>query len=60
MQETEERTLKKNALRYNEYYNMQKIFDELYRKSKEGKTFKNLYEIIISEENIQLAYRNIK
>ncbi len=60
MQETEEKTLKKNALRYNEYYNMQKIFDELYRKSKEGKTFKNLYEIIISEENIQLAYRNIK
>lgn len=60
MQETEEKTLKKNALRYNEYYNMQKIFDELYRKSKKGKTFKNLYEIIISEENIQLAYRNIK
>ena len=54
------RHLKKNALRYNEYYNMQKIFDKLYQKSKEGKTFKNLYEIIISEENIQLAYRNIK
>ena len=60
MQVMEERTLKKNALRYNEYYNMQDIFDDLYRKSKEGKIFKDLYSIIVSEENIQLAYRNIK
>lgn len=60
MQITEERTLKKNALRYNEYYNMQNIFDNLYQKSKENKIFKDLYRIIVSNENIQLAYRNIK
>ena len=35
-------------------------FDELYRKSKEGKTFDNLMDIILSEENIKLAYREIK
>ena len=59
MQVMEERTLKKNALRYNEYYNMQDIFDDLYRKSKEGKIFKDLYSIIVSEENIQLVYWHI-
>ncbi len=60
MQVMEERTLKKNALRYNEYYNMQDIFDDLYRKVKKVKYSKDLYSIIVSEENIQLAYRNIK
>lgn len=52
--------IKKQNLRNNEYYSMQEIFDKLYKQSKEGKVIKNLYEIIIKEENILLAYRNIK
>ena len=51
---------KKKHLRNNEYYNLQDEFDKLYQQSKNGKKFKNLLEIIESEENIQLAYRNIK
>lgn len=52
--------LKKDMLRYNEYYNMQYIFDNLYKQSQAGSTFRNLYNIIASDENILLAYRNIK
>ena len=51
---------KKKHLRNNEYYNLQNEFDKLYEQSKNGKKFKNLLELIESEENIQLAYRNIK
>ena len=47
-------------LRHAEYYNLQPVFDELYSKSKDGQTFDNLMNIILSEENIMLAYRNIK
>ena len=35
-------------------------FDELYSRSQKGEHFKNLMGIISSEENIKLAYRNIK
>jgi len=52
--------LKKNKLRYNEYYNMQNTFDELYHRSKNGNNFYKLLEIIVSEQNIKLAFRNIK
>ena len=31
--------LKKNKLRYNEYYDMQHIYDELYAQSKNGNNF---------------------
>lgn len=51
---------KKQNLRNNEYYDMQAIFDALYAESKENKIFQHLMEIIRSEENIKLAYRNIK
>lgn len=54
------KSLKKQKLRNNEYYNMQDIFDELYDKSAKGKNFTNLMDIISSEQNILLAYRNIK
>lgn len=47
-------------LRHAEYYNLQPTFDDLYEKSKNGEVFDNLMEIILSEENIMLAYRNIK
>lgn len=39
---------------------MQAIFDKLYEDSLVGREFKNLYNIIVSEENIRLAYRNLK
>lgn len=51
---------KKKQLRHNEYYNMQEIFDSLYSSSLKGRNFKNLIDIIKLEENIKLAYRNIK
>lgn len=34
--------LKKNKLRYNEYYDMQHIYDELYAQSKNGNNFYKL------------------
>lgn len=49
-----------DSLRHNEYYDMQNIFDELYEKSKKNFKFSNLTDIILSENNILLAYRNIK
>ena len=36
------------------------IYSELYERAKRGDTFKNLMQIVISRENILLAYRNIK
>ncbi len=51
----------KNKLRAQEsYYDTQKISDKLYADSKKGKKFNKLYELIIEEKNIILAYRNIK
>jgi len=52
--------LKNSKLRHNEYYDMQNIYDELYQKSKAGGKFRNLMRIITCENNIKLAYRNIK
>ncbi len=49
-----------DSIRHSEYYNMVDVFDELYRKSKTGETFDNLMDIILSEENVKLAYREIK
>ncbi len=51
---------KHKKLRHSEYYDLQDCFDKLYTKSKQGDVFTNLIEIISSEENIRLAYRNIK
>ena len=47
-------------LRHNEYFDMQEIFDNLYRKSLEKDNFNNLMQYIVAESNIKLAYRNIK
>lgn len=60
MAKNENKTLKKNSLRYNEYYNMQQTFDLLYKQSQENGKFTHLYDLIIKDENIMLAYRNIK
>lgn len=51
---------KKQSLRNNEYFDMQSVFDKLYRQSQNGKSFTNLLDIITSKNNILLAYRNIK
>lgn len=52
--------LKKTKLRHNEYYDMQRVYDGLYSSSQNGNNFYKLTEIIGSERNIRLAYRNIK
>lgn len=52
--------MKNTRLRHAEYYGMTETFDALYAKSKENQPFKNLMHIITSEDNILLAYRNIK
>ena len=49
-----------DSLRYAEYYGMQQTYDDLYTKSKNGEPFSGLMDIILSRENILLAYRNIK
>ncbi len=51
---------KSSKLRHMEYYDLQEVLDELYAESGNGKTFNNLMPLIVSEENIRLAYRNIK
>ena len=51
---------KRQKLRNNEYYDFQRVQDDLYAKSQNGYNFKNLMDKIVSEANILLAYRNIK
>lgn len=51
---------KHKKLRHLEYYDLQDCFDNLYAKSKQGEVFTNLMEIISGDDNIRLAYRNIK
>lgn len=54
------RPQKRAKLRHSEYYDLQETFDSLYVQSGQGKVFVNLLPLIGSEENIMLAYRNIK
>lgn len=51
---------KRKKLRHIEYYNLTDTFDNLYKDSKNGKIFDNLMQIITSDNNIELAYRNLK
>lgn len=55
-----QKPVKSQKLRNNEYYDTQALFDELYQQSAEGEIFSNLMCLIRSENNIKLAYRNIK
>ena len=55
-----ERQPKQQKLRNAEYYDMQDVMDKLYEESCKGKSFHNLMHIITSENNILLAFRNIK
>lgn len=53
-------TLKDKKLRHNEYYGIQNVLDDLYQKATKGNSFKKLMPTITSDENILLAFRNIK
>ncbi|MDN6629895.1 MAG: group II intron reverse transcriptase/maturase [Staphylococcus equorum] len=52
--------LKDSQLRHAEYYGMTGIFDSLYLKSSKNVNFKNLMQYVILDDNLLLAYRNIK
>lgn len=52
--------IKKQKARNAEYYDMQRIQDNLYKQSVNNENFIHLMDIIQSDENIMLAYRNIK
>jgi len=55
-----DKTKKKQKLRNSEYYNMTETFDNLYADSLNAKVFNRLMKFISSQNNILLAYRNIK
>ena len=52
--------LKKQKLRNAEYYDFQPTLDNLYEQSRQNKRIKSLMEIVLQDENILLAYRNIR
>ena len=52
--------LKKQKMRNIEYYDMQDVLDKLHEESCNNKAFKSLMPIISCEDNILLAFRNIK
>ena len=58
--EKQKKMLCVDDLRHAEYYQMQDVFHELYAKSQNGDTFTDLMKLVLSRENILLAYRNIK
>ena len=52
---------KKNSkLRHSEYYDLQNTLDKLYADSQQGRIFNDLMPLVACDENIRLAYRNIK
>ena len=55
-----EKPKKVNNLRHSEYYDMQDTFDGLYAQALKGDKFERLMDLIVSRDNILLAYRNIK
>lgn len=50
----------RKSIRNATFYGMQETFDDLYSRSKDNQQFRKLYDIIISRNNILLAYRTIK
>jgi len=55
-----QKILKRQKLRNAEYYDFQNVQDNLYANSSKNMVFKNLMQYVLLEENIKLAYRNIK
>lgn len=47
-------------VRRGEYCGMQETFDELYQKIKNGEVFKKLMDLMLSQDKLLFAYRNIK
>ncbi|MBJ8053675.1 group II intron reverse transcriptase/maturase [Bacillus cereus] len=60
MNDNSKTTPKDKKLRHNEYYGIQPVLDNLYQRATTKDSFKSLMPIITSDENILLAYRNIK
>lgn len=52
--------IKKQKLRNSEYYSFQDVQDKLYADSIDKCTFTKLMQFVVCEENIKLAFRNIK
>ena len=57
---TKKKPKKKARLRNAEYYDLQNTLDKLYAESKNHCCFRHLMQYVASEDNIKLAYRNIK
>lgn len=57
---TKDKITKVAELRNNEYYQEQELLDYLYNCSLEENEFNDLISLIISDNNLRLAYRNIK
>lgn len=57
---SKQKLLSVDNLRYSEYYDLQGTFDSLYARSLAGEEFTDLMDTILSRENILLAYRSIK
>jgi len=51
---------KKAKLRHAEYYDFQGIQDDLYARSKKNEVFTDLMTLVGNQDNIRLAYRNLK
>lgn len=49
-----------SALRYWDYFNMTETFTDLHERARNKEIFSTLYDVVISRENILLAYRTIK
>lgn len=52
--------IKRQKARNAEYYDMQRTQDDLYKRSLDNRNFVKLMDIVQCNENIMLAYRNIK
>lgn len=46
------------GIRFSEYYDLQETFDDLYAKSKEGKIFERLMEIILCRESTTKVFQS--
>ena len=57
---TKKKLKKKARLRNAEYYDLQNTLDKLYAESKNNCCFRHLMQYVANEDNIKLAYRNIK
>ena len=57
---TKKKPKKKARLRNAEYYDLQNTLDKLYAESKNNCCFRHLMQYVANEDNIKLAYRNIK